>query len=771
MPTTGGFDHASGFNHPSDADFLVLEALRNRLRAEDSDDDSSVEEIAPSPFSRRRRTNAKLTCPVCKAEHSYAAPKNEKVPEENRYSHDARVIYASFGCPICLEDPAGPPMVVLPCGHAVCQDDFRLLGGKTTNAEADAQVRQAAEEVTQQHREMISRNQPPGVPFPHFLRGRDDMDTIAMAMMHAFASSLNEAMEGTGNGNRNGDNNNGDDDDDEESTDSDMPELIRPPIFSFDSSDDDMPPLRLRPTIPDSSDDDDVPPLVPQRRFPGLHMGSSHFFSRSPFFPAMLRYNRHTRARRNGDAVSSDESSSDSSYFDAEEDDDDDSEYEDPEEVLWRLSEYHPGNAVLTDPPTHPGFPRLGQWMLVPEVADNNKVNLIYYCEASEENNLFVAKQFPRGTKMIPNGKHGVYVYTPPRNNQRTGRRQFPGNDELWHVYYVKNSKPDSNRSSSRYRGRQESAQILSTTVSDPVFKYEVPGRAQLVTDGKGGIWALCQTSSVPEELLAQGETNEEAGGERSRRARELRLIHYKRNNRDGSVVGGSLPMSSKIYMDQAGGVILLQPNGQETSSSFFNLWHVADRSDDPKTLLYGGLPSDTKVVGDSTGSSVFLLSSGGRLQSILTRVMVEYLDPTTAEESTAPVRSVTSFSYDLDIAIDALQDIVDIAESHQKQVFLHARMPTSRPNEFRWKLCRVSPRTEAAGERDVYVVDLDVDCPRSSRIVSDRDSGVWVWKKPSYRVSPLDRCFVHVNASSEGQEEWRSPCVFPPRTHLAALG
>lgn len=800
MPTAGGFDHLSGFNHPTDADFLALEDIvygfTRRLHDNDSDDDGSAD---GNNTWLRCRQNSSLKCPVCKADHPYAAPSNDRVPEENRYSHDCRVIYASFGCPICLDDPAGPPMVVLPCGHAVCQNDFRLLGGKTTDAEADAQARQAANEETQQHRESINRNrnQPSASNrrIPPFLRaGRDDMDQITMAMMHAFASSLNEAMESTGAGNVN---NNAHDDEDEESTDSEMPELIRPPVTSFDSSDDDMPQLRAR-QRGNRRNDGNAPALVPPSRLLGNPLAHLHTGQTPSMFPAieMLGYGGvpRNRPRITGTGSDDDDDDDDSSYLEGEgyDEDNEDSEYQDPDEVIWRLGEYHPGNAVLSDPPAHPGFPKLGQWLLVPEVADNNKTNLMYYCEYAEENNLFVAKQFPRGTRMIQNGRHGVYVHTP---RHFTGsRRQWPRRNAPWELLYVKNSNPASNVRSSRSGRRQESAQIFSTTISNPVFRYKIQKSAQLVADGKGGIWALCQTSSMPETLVSQIEAPEENNNnnqgaassetdsnmrrQNDPRLQECRLVHYTRQERDGKLVGGVFNSNCKLFMDQSGGVFLLQPNIESvssSSSSFSSLWHILDQNNNPQTLLYGGLPSDTKVVGDSTGASVFLLSSGGRLRSILTRVMVERSDPTTATEDTPAVRSVACFSYDLDFSIDAIQDIVDVPEGDMKQVFLHARMHnpdrTHPSQRIQWRLCRVTPATEATSGRDANVVSLNVDCPRTSRVVSDRESGVWVWKKPTYHMSPGDRCFVHVHASGEEHQEWDSPCVFPPRTHLAALG
>jgi hypothetical protein len=122
-----------------------------------------------------------VKCPVCSREETYApAPEGPREDArtrlEDRCSHGARTVFVATECPVCLESPAGPPMVraffslqndqsreqaravsqhetlhsdaflhsllpviVLPtfyskislgCGHLICTEDFQLLGGK-----------------------------------------------------------------------------------------------------------------------------------------------------------------------------------------------------------------------------------------------------------------------------------------------------------------------------------------------------------------------------------------------------------------------------------------------------------------------------------------------------------------------------------------------------------------------------------------------------------------------------------------------------------------
>lgn len=75
----------------------------------------------------------RLKCPVCSQTH-----KELKEKASNRFrqgiqhqcSHGAIMIFASCDCPVCMEDNIEPPMVALSCGHVICRQDFKRLGGR-----------------------------------------------------------------------------------------------------------------------------------------------------------------------------------------------------------------------------------------------------------------------------------------------------------------------------------------------------------------------------------------------------------------------------------------------------------------------------------------------------------------------------------------------------------------------------------------------------------------------------------------------------------------
>ena len=160
--------------------------------------------------------------------------------------------------------------------------------------------------------------------------------------------------------------------------------------------------------------------------------------------------------------------------------------------------------------------------------------------------------------------------------------------------------------------------------------------------------------------------------------------------------------------------------------------------------------------MGDACGTSVFILSAGGRLQSILTRVQIDASSPTSATARS----TTTCFSYDLDLPFDDIKDVVD--GPTMNHVFLHCRCRHDR-HEVVWKLCRVGP---GHTPRDALVTEDAVDCPRQCRIIGDQEGGVWIWKKPPQHVGRGERSLVHVAAQVDAGQ-WQSPCVFPPRTHL----
>jgi hypothetical protein len=147
-----------------------------------------------------------------------------------------------------LQDAVPPPNIALPCGHTVCIDDFRQLGGTVTEREYDSEdeeeTQDELEEYEETNREFVRYLEEQGVieGLPREENedddySRDDDDDHS----HDSMPPLEEDSE----------------DDDEEDSDGSMPPLVPRPGVDY-SSDDDR-------GIPDTNADDeldDMPPLI-----------------------------------------------------------------------------------------------------------------------------------------------------------------------------------------------------------------------------------------------------------------------------------------------------------------------------------------------------------------------------------------------------------------------------------------------------------------------------------------------------------------------------
>ena len=339
-PPFPAWNYRREYENPYDNDFLSIEDLvYGFTRYASSDDDDDEEDEEP------RNNNKHLNCPVCKTRHEFVPPSGSprsttgsSAATAEQYSHHARVIYASFACPICLEDQAGPPMVCLPCGHAVCEKDFRLLGGSTSDAAEDTRVRQENEVVTNEHQRgnINNSNTTHGA-------SEEEVEYVSMALMHAFAQRL-------------------------------------------------------------------------------MHEAEEEAAAR--------RQTRVETSERTTSNAGDDEYLHD---FGEEED-----SYEHDYCPVLQLMDYHDNNAEEYDKPPAEGFPKTGIWLLVPDVTTDD-LSLMYYCDHPHQSNaedddyepVYFIEQFPRGTKLIPNGPHGVYVYAP----------EYEGS-MVWDIFYVKNIPP-----------------------------------------------------------------------------------------------------------------------------------------------------------------------------------------------------------------------------------------------------------------------------------------------------------------------------------------
>jgi hypothetical protein len=115
----------------------------------------------PPAMMPMTREPKKVKCPNCMTEHVYCPAPHPStgvvVPRmQDRYSHNARAVFYSGSCPICLEDPIEPPMVVFAWGHLVCVNDFKKLGGRV-----GADAMKTAAQVLDEEREQKTRRELP----------------------------------------------------------------------------------------------------------------------------------------------------------------------------------------------------------------------------------------------------------------------------------------------------------------------------------------------------------------------------------------------------------------------------------------------------------------------------------------------------------------------------------------------------------------------------------------------------------------------------------
>jgi hypothetical protein len=112
-----------------------------------------MEMFLRNPAMMQAREAKKVKCPTCNTPHAYCPAPPGTPRMQDRYSHNARAIFCSGSCPICLEDNIDPPMVAFACGHLVCVNDFKRLGGRV-----GAEAMKTAVEVLEEEREEARRD-------------------------------------------------------------------------------------------------------------------------------------------------------------------------------------------------------------------------------------------------------------------------------------------------------------------------------------------------------------------------------------------------------------------------------------------------------------------------------------------------------------------------------------------------------------------------------------------------------------------------------------
>ena len=243
---------------------IMNQVMRSRDDEEEEDDDDN-----------------RVQCPVCSKFHEPREGEEEAAKKGEPASHGCLVVYIAHQCPICLgktrkliyrtftfkasgiifshpliyysfiqtEDPAGPPMIAMPCGHLVCQPDFEKLGGflgeKPSNKPSESRSRRRS-----------NRNDDgPNVMDPaEFISGLSMMRMMGGVM--GFPPGFM------------GDDEDDDEEEEEESDDESCPPLERvgggQADAGNDSDDDSMPPLERvggGQVAGNDSDDDSMPAL------------------------------------------------------------------------------------------------------------------------------------------------------------------------------------------------------------------------------------------------------------------------------------------------------------------------------------------------------------------------------------------------------------------------------------------------------------------------------------------------------------------------------
>jgi hypothetical protein len=197
-------------NGRPEAMILVESLYRNGMMGMDDDDE---EDDRPCQCVNCTR----MKCPVCSALHDRDCHRHgsfEPRPE-HQCSHGAMMLFVPADCPVCMEEQIDPPVVALACGHVLCTDDFKTLGGRigAPQEEEEEEEEEAHEMSPQEYRSFFQR-----MGRPPWMRGFDEEDE--------------------------------DDDDEDDDDDDDMPPLLRDDDQENEEEDD------------EDDDDDDLPALV-----------------------------------------------------------------------------------------------------------------------------------------------------------------------------------------------------------------------------------------------------------------------------------------------------------------------------------------------------------------------------------------------------------------------------------------------------------------------------------------------------------------------------
>ncbi len=133
--------------------------------------DMAMQQLQESMFQEKKdESDPNITCPVCSTlhkpmdEHEDGDGEGDRraVPaQEHKCSHGATMVFFELDrCPVCLEEKI-QPAIALPCGHGICQGDFKQIGGRIGSSKHKCDVPDESD-----------CGQPSGCPCPHCTRQR-----------------------------------------------------------------------------------------------------------------------------------------------------------------------------------------------------------------------------------------------------------------------------------------------------------------------------------------------------------------------------------------------------------------------------------------------------------------------------------------------------------------------------------------------------------------------------------------------------------------------
>ena len=103
---------------------------------------SGVSRMSSLLAERERRRNGPDALPRGRSNPNARADRTPSNPIKHLRDYGALRVYASASCPICLED--FNPVVALPCGHTLCEEDYKRLGGYLASDKDKLLAEQAA---------------------------------------------------------------------------------------------------------------------------------------------------------------------------------------------------------------------------------------------------------------------------------------------------------------------------------------------------------------------------------------------------------------------------------------------------------------------------------------------------------------------------------------------------------------------------------------------------------------------------------------------------